>query len=97
MRVLVLGAATLDETVGSVAVFASGSLGVLNVARICRDNFTLVVRFIMFIDCVIVLKKAPLIPARKHIVHCSLRVIVDCESNAIPVPPITAGGAKLSD
>ena len=33
----------------------------------------------------------------RNIVHCCLWVRVDCESNAIPVPPITAGSAKLSD
>ena len=32
---------------------------------------------------------------RKHNVHCSLWVRVDCESNEIPVPPITAGSVTL--
>ena len=51
---------------------------------------------IILIDCGIALKEVPN-PGPGSGVHCGPWVRVDRESNAIPVHPITAGGAKLPD
>ena len=53
--------------------------------------------FLNLIDCGIALNEVPLTPGSEAGFHCSLRVRVDCESNATPMHPIAASSAKLPD
>ena len=53
--------------------------------------------FVYLINCGIAVKEVLLTRGRRHNVHCSLWISVDCESNATPVDPITAGSVKLPD
>ena len=52
---------------------------------------------IILIDCRIALNEVPLTPGSESVSNVAHESKADSVSNAIPVHPITAGSAKLSD